>query len=120
MSPPASPVGKNGFFFVKEGASLHRINFEDLLWIEVAGGGAVYLITDRIQVKWDITLLKILEQLPSSFSQISRDLAVNRDKIIRVDKDDRGAILPWQGKEKFLGIGDSFYRDLLQALNVGK
>ena len=120
ISPPASPVGKNGFFFVKEGASLHRINFEDLLWIEVAGGGAVYLITDRIQVKWDITLLKILEQLPSSFSQISRDLAVNRDKIIRVDKDDRGAILPWQGKEKFLGIGDSFYRDLLQALNVGR
>jgi two-component system LytT family response regulator len=120
MVPPPAPYSgdKNGHFFIKEGNSLHRINFDELLWIEVAGGGAVYLVTDRLQMKWDITLTRIMEQLPPQFMQISRDTAVNTDKIIRIDKSDRGVILPYQGREKFLGVGESFYRDLLDRLNI--
>ena len=107
------------FTFVKDGSQLIRINFADLLWIEVAGGGAVYLVTDEMQTKRDITLTKLLRELPPHFQQISRDTAVNLRKIKRVDKEDRGAIVPYQGREKFLGIGDTYYRELLAALNVG-
>jgi two-component system LytT family response regulator len=115
---PAPAAPKNTSVFVKEGASHHRIFFDKLLWVEVAGGGAVYLVTEHIQVKWDFTLTRAMEQLPPQFMQISRDTAVNTDKIIRVDKSDRGVIVPYQGREKFLGVGESYYKDLLDRLNI--
>jgi DNA-binding LytR/AlgR family response regulator len=119
LHPPAAMEDTPDHVFVKEGSQLTRINFDDLLWIEVAGGGEVYLITDELQVKRDITLTKILQELPGHFQQISRDTAVNLRKIQRVDKEDRGAIVPYQGREKFLGIGDTYYRELLDRLNIG-
>ncbi len=115
---PAPAATQNASIFIKEGASHHRIFFDKLLWVEVAGGGAVYLVTEPMQVKWDITLTRAMEHLPPQFVQISRDTAVNTDKIIRVDKSDRGVIVPYQGREKFLGVGESFYRDLLDRLNI--
>lgn len=117
-NPPPSSGDHNGYFFIKDGNSLYRINFDELLWIEVAGGGAVYLVTDQLQVRWDITLTRIMEQLPPQFMQISRDTAVNTDKIIRIDKGDRGVIVPYQRRDKFLGVGESFFRDLLDRLNI--
>ena len=41
---PGQDTRKEDHFFVKNGTQLTRINFSDLLWIEVAGGGAVYLV----------------------------------------------------------------------------
>jgi len=116
----AAPSASADFLFIKDGNSLHRINFNDLLWIEVAGGGAVFLITERLRVKWDSTLAKTLEQLPPHFQQISRDHAVNLNKVVRVDKEDRGVFLLYQDEDKFLGVGDAFYKELLQSLGVGK
>ncbi len=113
----AMPEGDD-FTFVKDGAQLIRVNYRDLLWIEVAGGGAVFLVTDELQVKRDITLAKILKELPGYFQQISRDKAVNLQRVLRVDRRDRGAMLPYQGKEKFLGIGDTYYQDLLNRLKI--
>lgn len=106
--------------FIKDGAQLVRINFAEVKWIEVAGGGAVYLVTDEQQVKWDITLNKLLTELPDDFLRISRDVAVNLRKVQRVDREDRGVIVPYQDREKFLGIGDAYYRALLDALNIGR
>jgi len=104
--------------FVKDGAQHIRIKFSDLLWIEVAGGGAVYLVTKEVQAKCNITLTKLLEQIPSSFQQISRNIAVNLEKVKRIDKMDRGLILDYREKEKFLGIGDTYFHAVLNALKI--
>jgi two-component system LytT family response regulator len=119
LRPPTAAVAPADHIFVKDGAQLIRVNFADILWIEVAGGGAVYLVTEEQQAKWDITLSKLLTQLPPEFIRISRDVAVNQEKIHRVDREDRGVIVSYRGKEKFLGIGDAYYRDLLNALRIG-
>lgn len=116
MSEHLATPPQEEFIFVKDGHQLRRILYDELLWLEVAGGGSIFLVTEACQIKRDITLAKMVAELPPCFFQISRDKVVNLNCVIKVDRRDRGVIVPYQGREKFLGIGDAYYAELIERL----
>lgn len=103
--------------FIKSGENYIKLRYKDILWLEVAGNGGSYYVTDQDNYLVDVTLNKLLEQLPKpNFMRISRDIIINLDHLKRVNKEDRTAILIKQGKNKELSIGDSYYSDLLKRM----
>ena len=103
--------------FVKSGENYIKLNYKDILWVEVAGNGGSYYVSDTDNYLVDLTLNKISEQLPKDqFMRISRDIMINLHHLKKVNKEDRTAIVLKQSKEKGLGIGDSYYSDLLKII----
>lgn len=103
--------------FVKSGENYIKLNYKDILWVEVAGNGGSYYVSDTDNYLVDLTLNKISEQLPKDqFMRISRDIMINLHHLKKVNKEDRTAIVIKQSKEKGLGIGDSYYSDLLKII----
>ena len=92
--------------FIKSEGGLRRIEVENIAYLEVAGGGKTFFITEGSTVKADMTLSKALEVLPPHFVQINRDNAVNIKKMNFMN----GAqvSVSSSGKERSLKISDTF------------
>lgn len=111
------PQNDKTFFFLKQGDQLVRLEYDKILYVAVAGNGGSFYVTEEQDYPIDQTLQKILENLPPHlFIRISRDTIINLDAIIRVMKEERELSIMRRGKEKFLGIGDSYYAELLKRL----
>lgn len=103
--------------FIKSGENYIKLRYKDILWLEVAGNGGSYYVTDQDSFLVDVTLNKLLDQLPKpGFMRISRDVIINLDHLKRVNKEDRTAIISKHSKDKELGIGDSYYSELLKKM----
>jgi two-component system LytT family response regulator len=123
LPPPAPPPAPDmDHIFVKQNQQLLRVDLSRLQWVEVAGGGAVWLVLSGSEnLRVDMTLSRILDLLPSHFAQISRDCAVNLRSVNRIDREDRGVmVMLADGREKFLGIGEAYYAALLARLHIAK
>ncbi|NOT37875.1 MAG: response regulator transcription factor [Saprospiraceae bacterium] len=105
--------------FIKSGEHYIKLSYSEILWIEVAGNGGSYYVTDSDNHLVDLTLNKITEQLPKGkFIRISRDVVINLDHLRKVNKEERTALIMRLGKEKHLGIGDSYYSELLKIIKT--
>lgn len=68
----------NESILVKSESKLYNINFNNLNWVEVDGGGSIYLVLKDHHIKVDMTLAKFLKKTPDNLMiQIRRDYAVN-------------------------------------------
>lgn len=92
--------------FVKSEGGLRRIKIENVAFLEVAGSGKTFFVMDDSTAKIDMTLTKSLELLPPHFVQISRDNAVNIEKINFVNTSH--VTLYGAGKEHTLKISEKF------------
>lgn len=120
--PAPAPPQVSDHIFIRQGQQLVRVDWHRLQWVEVAGGGAVWLVLNGgEQLRLDMTLARILDLLPADFVQISRDCAVNLRSVNRIDREDRGVmVMMADGREKFLGIGEAYYAALLGRLHIAK
>lgn len=117
--PPLTNPARS-HLFVRNADQDIRIDFDAIRWLEVAGGGAVYVVSDRQTIRLNQTLNQLLEHMPPYIMRISRDTAVNLNRIMRVDRSDRGVFIDCNGTEKFLGVGDAYYPALLHHLDLIK
>lgn len=81
---PTNETSANSHFFIKSSGQQHRINFDDILYIES--------IKDYVNIKTEnqeyivLDTLKSLEnQLPESFARVHKSFILNLDKIEKID-----------------------------------
>ena len=101
---------KNAHFFIKSSGQQHRINFDDILYVES--------IKDYVNIKTEnqeyivLDTLKSLEnQLPENFIRVHKSFILNLDKIEKIDVKN---VFLNSGKE--IPIGETYKSDFLLRL----
>ena len=112
----------NEHAYINTKGNLLRLDFSSISYLEAAGGGEVYIITDKETHQVDMTLNKFMDYLPASqFMRISKNNIVNLSRILKIQRDDRTIdILIQNGKSKSIGIGDAYYSELIKKLPLLK
>lgn len=115
-------LDKNGYDPVNSMRQSIRVDFNDLIWIEVAGSGHVTFFTTNNSHLVRQTLVQTLNILPDKFIRISRQAAVNVDKVVRFGNNPQNnEILVYVSngeKDTALEVGGSFYPDLVERLRT--
>jgi DNA-binding LytR/AlgR family response regulator len=104
--------------FIQSNNMYIKIPLEEICWIESAGGGSIFFVLEKKEIKVDMSLKRAIDLLTNNFMQISRDTVINLNCIDRVDRSDHGVYLMRQNKEKFLGVGDLYYPKLIECLKL--
>ena len=107
---PTNETSANSYFFVKSSGQQHKINFDEILYVES--------IKDYVSIKTDnqeyivLDTLKSLEnQLPENFARVHKSFILNLDKIEKIDV--RNVFLN-SGKE--IPIGETYKSEFFQKL----
>lgn len=103
-------TSQNSYFFIKSSGQQHKINFDEILYVES--------IKDYVSIKTDnqeyivLDTLKSLEnQLPENFARVHKSFILNLDKIEKIDV--RNVFLN-SGKE--IPIGETYKSEFFQKL----
>ncbi|MBK8564425.1 MAG: LytTR family transcriptional regulator DNA-binding domain-containing protein [Saprospiraceae bacterium] len=125
ISISAPPVNKNdssaGHTFVQNRGNLLRLDFDKIAYLEAAGGGETLVVTDTETQQVDLTLNKFLDLLPSDrFLRISKNNLVNTERIVKINREDRSVEVKCLPKNKSLGVGDTYYTELMKHLPLAK
>ena len=114
------PISPNHTFIQDRGTFL-RLNFDNIAYLESAGGGETIVVMDSENHQVDFTLNKLLGLLPEgNFIRISKSNIVNQKRVLRINRDDRTLEVRVGDKVKSVGIGDAYYNDLLKNLPLAK
>lgn len=107
---PVTEVSETGHFFVKSSGQQHRINFDEILYVES--------IKDYVNIKTEtqeyivLDTLKSLEnQLPANFTRIHRSFILNLDKVKSLNS--KKVILI---SEHEISVGEMYKSNLLEKL----
>ena len=114
--PPESPA----FTFLQNKGSLLRLDFEQIAYLEAAGGGESIVVLDDVYHQVDLTLSKFMTLLPEYFVRISKSNIVNVNRAVSINRGDRTVEMKLSKKNKTLGISDSYYADFLKRLPLAK
>ncbi len=114
-------LSKPNSIFVNNRGVLLRLDFDKIAYLEAAGGGETFVVLDADTHQLDLTLAKFLELLPEDrFLRISKNNIINIDRILRVNREERTVDVELGAKQKSLGVGDSFYAELIRNLPVAR
>lgn len=103
--------------FVSSRRNLIRIDFNQVIYLEVAGSGNTYVVSNRETHTIDYTLNQCLEEIfPTTFIRISRTNAVNHDFITHINKEDRTVEVRVGEKARSLGVGDKYWGEMVRRL----
>lgn len=107
---PSNEDSEVSYFFVKSSGQQHRINFDDILYIES--------IKDYVNIKTEnqeyivLETLKSLEnQLPNNFARVHKSFILNLNKIEKIDVKN---VFLSSGKE--IPIGETYKSEFLLKL----
>ncbi len=119
---PRTAISEPGSIFVNSRGELLRLDFDRICYLEAAGGGEVFVVTDLDTHRLDVTLSKFLDMLPAGqFQRISKSNVVNLSRIQRVSREERSLeVRTSPAKTKSLGIGDAYYAALIKGLPTTK
>ena len=108
----ALPAGTNPeFTFVKVDNKLVRVDFADIYYVE-ALGDYVHLVTTRSKLIVYSTMRAIEEKFPPQrFVRVHRSFIINIDYVQALE--DNSLLI----KEKYIPVGQTYMRSLLQRLN---
>lgn len=107
---------KSSEFFLKKGATLIRMKYDDIIWVEALEN---YIIISSLKDKVTIhfTMKAIERKLPSeSFIRVHRSYIVNKS-MINIIKDN-SVELSFDGKTKSIPIGKSYKDNLINEINL--
>ena len=103
--------------FIKHKNQFQKIHFAEIAYLESAGSGLTYIVLDTTTMKVDVSILQLLEnKFPSNFVRISKANAVNKNRIINIDRKNHKVEILLADKSKFLPIGKNYYADLVKLL----
>ena len=103
-------------FFIRNNASLKRLRYDEVIWIEALENYiVVYTFDDKYTIHF--TMKAVMDQLPSDkFFRVHRSYIVNRSKIELI-KTNSIEVLTKDGKQE-LPIGKSYRELLLKDINL--
>lgn len=106
------PTGSNPeFTFVKVDNKLVRVDFADVFYVE-ALGDYVHLVTSRSKLIVYSTMRAIEEKFPAQrFVRVHRSFIINIDYVQSLE--DNSLLI----KDKYIPVGQTYMRGLLQRLN---
>lgn len=105
------------YVFLNINKTITKINFDNIVYLEAAGSGGTFIVTETETMHYDNTIAKCLDEIfPYHFIRISRHHAVNQDKILRINREERTVDVEVSGKNKSLGIGEVFYKEMIKGL----
>ncbi|MFC2324632.1 MAG: LytR/AlgR family response regulator transcription factor [Bacteroides sp.] len=108
------PTGSEGELFLKKNASLVRVPYSSILWVE-SMENYVKIITDNEKFTLHFTLKTTEGHMPPSmFRRIHRSYIVNITRIQSIE--DSSVIMLQEGKPVSLPIGKSYKDALMSAL----
>lgn len=102
--------------FLKKGATLIRMRYEDIIWVEALEN---YIIISALNEKVTIhfTMKAIEKKLPSdTFIRVHRSYIVNKTRISVIK--DNSVELKFEGKTKNIPIGKSYKDQLISDINL--
>jgi two-component system LytT family response regulator len=106
-------------FLITNKQQYQRIRCDDVAYIEAAGSGATFVITNKETIKVDQTITKLLEKsLPPYFIRISKANAVNKNRILCINRNERTIDINLGDKKKQLGVGEAYYGGLIEGIKV--
>ena len=103
-------------FFIRNNASLKRLRYDEVIWIEALENYiVVYTYDDKYTIHF--TMKAVMDQLPSDkFFRVHRSFIVNRSKIELI-KTNNIEVMTKDGKQE-LPIGKSYREMLLKDINL--
>ena len=115
-----SPPVRHSIFINNRG-NLLRLEFDKVAYLEAAGGGETFVVTDLETHQVDLTLSKFLELLPEDcFQRISKNNIVNIERILRINREERTMEIRQGVHQKTLGVGEIYYTQLIKNLPIAK
>ena len=115
-----TPDEETGFIFVHNKGSLLRLDFDQITYLEAAGGGKSIVVMDDSSPQVSLSLNKFMTLLPDSFVRISKSNVVNTDRVIAIDRSERTLKVKSKNKSKTLGISSTFYNNFLDRIPLMK
>ncbi|WP_159472077.1 LytR/AlgR family response regulator transcription factor [Chryseobacterium sp. 18068] len=107
---PVAEASEAGHFFVKSSGQQHRINFDEILYVEsikdyvnIKTGSQEYIVLD--------TLKSLENQLPANFTRIHKSFILNLDKVKSLNS--KKVILI---SEHEISVGEMYRSNLLEKL----
>ncbi len=116
VKKPNEEPALNDEIFIKKNATLIKLNFNDIIYIEALEN---YIIINTFDEKYTIhfTMKSIEDKLPTQkFRRIHRSFIVNISKIKGIEEN--SIIIKTGEGTKLLPIGKSYRDDLIKTLNV--
>ena len=107
----------DSFFILCEG-QYRRITLDTILWLETAGSGFTFIVTDTEDIRIDTSMFALQKKLDAAFCQISRSNIINLTKIHAINRGERQVAIERRGKIKLLSVSDTYYNDLLEQLGI--
>ena len=107
---------KDEIFIKKKNATLVRLSYDDILWVEALEN---YVIVSTYDDKFTIhfTMKAVIDKFPESrFKRVHRSYIINVSRIKMIE--DNVVIIDTQSGEKVIPIGKSFRDNLLNDLNL--
>lgn len=104
-----------GIFSIRNKNHTFFVTFDEIQYLEVGGGGTVFVVTqDGRELRLNRTLTNLLQELPPYILQVSRYNAVNIQCISSIDHETHQVVL--KDQERPLAIGEGFYPNLLELI----
>ncbi|MCF8238624.1 MAG: LytTR family DNA-binding domain-containing protein [Saprospiraceae bacterium] len=107
---PDKPNPGSSRILVKSGSTLHRIQIQDILYLEKDGNYMTYHCEGQ-KILARASVLEALRDLPDTFVQTHKSFVVNLDQVTRFDKDEL-VVGP-----RSIPMGSSFRNSVLKRLN---
>ncbi len=104
------PLENKSIVLLKSGSKTHRINPNEINYIEKDGNYSTYHMTDLQKIITRESVSETLSKLPSSFLQVHKSYIVNMESVSGIEKD----ILFIKNLQ--IPIGGSFKQDTLKKL----
>jgi two-component system LytT family response regulator len=103
--------------FINSNRNYTRIDFKNVAYLESAGGGSTFIVTDKETHTVDQTINKCLENLfPPHFVRVSKSNAVNLHRIQKINREDRTLEIQLADRTKSVGVGEVFYGEVMGRL----
>lgn len=81
---PDKEAVANSYFFVKSSGQQHRINFDDILYVESIKDYVNIKTEDQEYIVLD-TLKSLENQLPGNFARVHKSFIINLEKVEKID-----------------------------------
>jgi DNA-binding LytR/AlgR family response regulator len=121
ISPGPVESAKNDatFTFIQNKGTLLRLDFDQIVYLESAGGGESLVVMDEGYHQVSLSMNKLLELLPARFVRISKSNIVNVDRVASVNRGERSLEIRLKQKNVSLGLSDTYYGDFIARLSLG-
>lgn len=118
VSPQIRSAQPADHIFLRTSGAIERIPIDAVAWIEVLGPAKCCVFTDTAYYEVNQTLNRIMNNYPEiPLQKCTRDIAINLNRLIRLDTRNHHAIIRYDQGQKEFTIGPVYYQTFLELMS---